>query len=92
MSGKASEQLSHMRGTIDQIDPGRRRVTIRSLVVNKTFEVAGDATIFTAGKSGAGLNDLQRDQEVDVFYEQHDTTCIAHRLEAAPAQPQQKAA
>lgn len=89
---KEVTQMSHMSGTITELDANGRRFTIKSLVMNKTFDVAGDATVAATGKPNAALSDLKVGDQVEVIYEQHEAGAVAHRVDQAAAVAHQKAA
>jgi hypothetical protein len=89
---KTTEQMSHMGGTIAELDPQGRKVTINSLILNKTFRVADDAEIITPSKKHAALKDLKVGEPVEVTYEQHEPVCLAHRLDEVSAIKHQKSA
>jgi hypothetical protein len=86
-----TEKLSHMRGSILTIDAAARSLTIKSLVLNKTFQLADDVEIAATAKKAA-FKDLKVGQVVDVYYEQHDTICLVHRIVQSVEQEQRKAA
>jgi hypothetical protein len=89
---KTTEHMSHMSGTIASVDPQARNLTIQSLVVNKTFDIADDAAIITPAQPHAELRDLKVGELVEVTYEQHAAVCLAHRVDEASALKHRKAA
>lgn len=88
---KQGRGFSMMSGTVAQVDPQHRTLTVRGLVMNKTFDVAADAAIRTDAKPQAGLADLQTGQPVEVRYEQHESICIAHLIDQSAQQYRQAA-
>ena len=89
---KDVERMSTMNGTVTRVEVNERRLTIASLVMNKTFEVANDATVATTTKPKAALSDLHPGDPVEVTYEQHEAGPIAHRIDQAGAVEHRKAA
>jgi Cu/Ag efflux protein CusF len=89
---KEAERMSTMNGTIGDLDVNGRRLTIKGLVMNKTFEVPADVIVVTVTNPKAALSDLKTGEPVDVTYEQHQTAAVAHRIDQASAVQHQKAA
>ncbi len=89
---KEPNRMSHMSGTVAGIDVQNRRLTIQSLVMNKTFELADDVVVITTTKPKAALADLKPGDPVEVTYEQHEAGAVAHRIDQAAAVQHQKAA
>lgn len=77
--------MSTMSGTVAEMDVNGHRLTIKSLVMNKTFDVAADAKVITTIKAEAALSDLKPGDPVEVSYEQNDAGAIAHRIDQAAA-------
>ena len=77
---KEVERMSTMSGKIADLDVNGRRFTLKSLVMNKTFDVAADATVMTKEKPEAALSDLRPGDPVEVRYEQHEASAIAHAI------------
>ena len=88
---KASEEMSHMGGTIARVDPQNRNLTVNSLIVTKVFKVADDAEIITPSKPQADLTDLNVADPVEVMYEQQTLVSLAHRVDVVSALKHQKA-
>jgi len=91
-SMKATNQMSHMSGTIASVDSQARDLTIKSLVMNKTFKIADDAEIITPTQPHADVKDLKAGDPVEVTYEQHEAVCVAHRVDEASALEHRKTA
>ena len=89
---KSNERMSHMSGTIAQVDAPGLKLIVKGLVMNKTFDVANEASVITSAKPKATLGDLKVGDPVEVTYEQHQSGAIAHRIDQASAQSQPKAA
>jgi Cu/Ag efflux protein CusF len=83
------ERMSKASGTVQQLDPGARSLTVHGLVLNKSFEVANDAVIAIRANPAAKLTDLKVGDCVEVSYEDQGAVTIAHRIAqtAAAAQP-----
>ena len=89
---KSTQQMSHDRGTIMAVDSITHIVTIKSLVINKTFQVAADAEIARATGEHCSLDELHNGEGVDVYYENTGPIHIAHRIIQVTALEQRKAA
>ena len=77
---KSTQPMSHDRGTIMAVDSITHIVTIKSLVMNKTFQVAADAEIAHATGEHCSLDELHNGERVDVYYENTGPIHIAHRI------------
>jgi hypothetical protein len=88
---QSSSRFSVMTGTVMQVDPQGRSLTVQGLVMNKTFDIADNAEISTTENPQADLTDLRPGQSVDVTYEQHHTTTIAHSIRQSAAEYRQAA-
>ncbi len=67
-------------GRIDDIHPPQRKLTVRAVVVSKTFTAAADCKIVTRDKPNAGFEDLKRGDEVDVTYQDQQGVLMAQRI------------
>ncbi len=89
---KKFDRMSTMSGTVAEVDPQNRRLTLKGLVMNKMFEVAEDAEFVSHAKPDATLSDLRVGDEIVVSYEQHDLTAIAHGVHVGGTERLRKAA
>ena len=74
-------EASEYKGTITAIDADRHTLTVKSMLISHTFELASGARIVGATKPNAGFDDLHVGDEVKVSYAEQNGVKIASRVE-----------
>src|SRR5690242_19536393 len=74
----ATETQQSATGIIEKLDATAHTLTIKGLLMSKTFQVADDAVFATKDKPQALLSDFKAGDRVEVTYENQDGKLVAH--------------
>jgi hypothetical protein len=80
--GKTEPQQEN-NGKIGAIAQQERTVTVKGMLLEKTFDVPPNAEIVLKNKPNATFNDLKVGDEVKVSYHAEDEKLIARRIEVS---------
>ena len=72
-------------GRIKAIDQQKQTVTIKGMVLEKTFDVPATASIVVKGNENASLSDLKVGEKASVTYHSEGDKLIAQKIEVGKA-------
>jgi len=76
----ATGKLDEFEGTVKQVNPDERTITVKNFWSSRTFNLAGNCRVSFAEESGGGLEALQSGHRVTVQFANHDGVRIAHAI------------
>lgn len=79
-AGAAPEKASQLEGTVRQVNPAEKTVSVKNFWGTRTFDLADNCRVSLEESSGGGLRDLKPGHRVTVSYVSHDGVRIAREI------------